>query len=283
MNAIRRTTSPWDRIDAAPVINLDSRPERWEHFKKSAKGIIPDEKLIRFSASMGVDIPGYGIPPWFRGKTTDSRWAARAGCTLSHQRTTTLAKENEWNTILILEDDADFSATNRNELSKTLDELLSDQFSWDVCYLGFSKTKGPSRHIGRIGNHDVFEVSGCSATHAYLLNSKARDWIIEKLPAVDRIWPWIALHRVIDRWYSWNMSLDLKIIAVSPSIITQSEGYSDLVENLTDYNLEFPGKVVRSSNSSLAFYCARMYWRIRGMTTLGHDLFRYLIKMKKGF
>ncbi len=275
--------SPWDQIDAIPVINLDKRPERWEQIVETTKGIFPENKLIRFSAALGVAIPGYGESPWFNGKSTDSRWAARAGCTLSHQQIMTMAIEKGWQTFLILEDDADFSQTDGKELAAVVGKLLVDRSSWDICYLGFSKTRGPSRLVSDIGKRGTYEVSGCGTTHAYLVNVTARDWLARNLPAEDSIWPWIAKHRVIDRWYSWNLARHLKVLAVSPSIITQTTGYSDLVENNVDYNIEFPGKVTLVPDSSMGYHMARVSWRVKGMTTLLHDSIRYLLKCIKGF
>lgn len=283
MMSAQQNDSPWDLIDAVPVVNLDNRPERWEKFLASAKGMLPADKMFRFSASLGSAIPGYGTAPWFKGKPTDSRWAGRAGCTLSHQRIMAEAREQGWDMLLILEDDADFSQTDEEELAAVLREVLAVRSSWDICYLGFSKTRGPSRPVGTEGKRDVFEITGCGTTHAYLVNAKARDWLVDKLPSEKTTWPWIAKHRVIDRWYSWNLALKLKVLAVSPSIITQATGFSDLVGSDVDYNSEFPGKVVRVTGNPIAFRLERLWWRVRGLTTLLHDSIRYQMKRRKGF
>ncbi len=283
MKAERQSESPWDPIDAVPVVNLDNRPERWEKFLASANGIVPADKMFRFSASLGTAIPGYGTAPWFKGKPTDSRWAGRAGCTLSHHRIMAKAKEQGWEMLLILEDDADFSETDKDELAAVLREVFSKRTSWDICYLGFSKTRGPSRFAGTAAKRDLFEITGCGTTHAYLVNAKAINWLVDQLPSEKSIWPWIAKHRVIDRWYSWNLSQKMKVLAVSPSIITQATGFSDLVGSNVDYSSEFPGKVIRVTGNGIAFYFERLWWRVRGITTLLHDSIRYCMKCKKGF
>jgi glycosyl transferase family 25 len=283
MIAERQPESPWDLIDAVPVVNLDNRPERWEKFLSSANGMLPEDKMFRFSASLGSAIPGYGTAPWFKGKPTDSRWAGKAGCTLSHQRIMAKAKEQGWEMLLILEDDADFSETDKDELAAVLWEVLSKRSSWDICFLGFSKTRGPSRPSGKAAKRDIFEITGCGTTHAYLVNAKARNWLVDQLPSEKSIWPWIAKHRVIDRWYSWNLSLKLKVLAVSPSIITQATGFSDLVGKNVDYSSVFPGKVTRFASNGISFHLERSWWRARGISTLLHDSIRYLIKCEKGF
>jgi len=273
----------WNHIDAVLVINLESRPERWERFSDSAKGILPEDKITKFPASLGLAISNYGMAPWFRGKPRDSRWAGRAGCALSHQRIMMAAVEKNWDIILVLEDDADFIDTNKDELDALLQKLLSERSSWDICYLGFSKTTGPSQSVGTIENRGVFKISGCGTTHAYLVNSTARDWLFKHLPNEKTIWPWIAQHRAIDRWYSRNLSWNLKILAISPSIVTQASGYSDLVESHVDYNSEFPGKVVQFTNSNLTYTFARFWWRVSCLVGSSYDWIRYLIKKSNGF
>jgi len=279
------TASVWDRIDAIPVVNLDCRPERWADLLASANGIFPEGKLTRFSASYGREIPGFGKPPWFRGKLTDNRWAARAGCTLSHQRIVEKAVSNGWKTVLVLEDDADFSNVSEVELVAILENLLANTRKWDVCYLGYSKATGPARLVGTVGGRDLCHVSGCATTHAYLINTTARDWLLQRLPSVESVWRWTARHRIIDRWYSWHLSRNLKVIAVSPALVPQAEGYSDIMQQKVDYNTEFPGRVThnQTSESHLRFACSRICWRARGFLTLLYDSIRYIRKKYNGF
>lgn len=274
--------SPWSLIDAVPVVNLDQRPERWARFMENAKGMIPEEKLVRFSASHGVSVVGYGEKPWFRGNSKDSRWGAKAGCTLSHQRLMEAAVENGWETILVLEDDADFSNTNAEELAMVIRQVMSQRNDWDVCYLGFSKTRGPSRKVGKLGDRVLYSISGAATTHAYIVNAKARDWARLKLPTLENLWEWTAEHRVVDRWYSWNMTIDLRVFAVSPSIITQMEGFSDIVGSNVDYDDEFPGRVI-DERSGISYCLRRVLWRLQRYCTLVQDRFRFFIKRIKGF
>ena len=44
----------WDVVDAALVINLDHRSDRWEKVREHLKSIVPDEKLHRVSAVLAV-------------------------------------------------------------------------------------------------------------------------------------------------------------------------------------------------------------------------------------
>jgi len=278
-------TSLWDQIDAIPVVNLDNRPERWESLLQSAGDLFPPGKLSRHSASYGREIPGFGEVPWFRGRSTDNRWAARAGCTLSHRKIMEKAVWEGWKTVLILEDDADFSEVTSPEFLEILRDLLSNRDTWDICYLGYSKATGPARQTGVSGERGLFRISGAATTHAYLINEKARDWLVQNLPPEESIWRWTARHRIIDRWYSWNLSKHLKVLAVSPAIVPQAEGYSDIVQQKVDYKNQFPGKVTHKQTyeSRLRFACSRICWRARGFLTLLHDSLRYIRKKYNGF
>lgn len=277
--------SVWDQIDAVPVINLDNRPDRWRRMLETTGDLFPPGKLARFSASLGKKIPGFATLPWFRGKPTDSRWAARAGCTLSHRRVVEEATKHGWNTILILEDDADFSMIDSKEFVATLMYLLEHREIWDVCYLGYSKSSGPARKSSSYGNREYCRVSGCATTHAYLINSKARDWLMQNLPSEDAIWQWTARHRIVDRWYAWNLSKHLKVLAISPAIIPQTEGFSDIVQQEVDYKNEFPGLVTREQThgSNIRYFVSRLFWHLRYHLTSMHDSIRYLRKKRKGF
>lgn len=283
MNVAPDHTTNWNFIDAILVINLDDRLHRWDQFLESVREHLPTDKLRRISAVYGRNLPAFGTPPWFNGRSTDVRWAARAGCTLSHRSIMELAATNDWKTVLILEDDADFSAINFQELDEILAYLRTNTNHWDVCYLGYSKSIGPSHCFENIGERSICRVSGCATTHAYLVNTEARNWILKKLPTESDIWPWIAKHRAIDRWYARHLSQKLRVIAVSPALIPQIAGYSDIVQKEVNYDLEFPGIVTNISRSATTFHTARVGWRANIIISSFYDLIRYLIKKSKGF
>ncbi len=275
--------SIWNQIAFVPVVNLDNRPERWNRLLVSSKECVPAEKLRRISAVVGRDLPSFKDPKWFKGKPTDARWAARAGCTLSHRKIMEMAESEDQPFTLVIEDDADFSKIYSSEFSYLLEQLIEDHTSWDVCYLGYSKATGPALLKTQVGTHSIFEVSGCATTHAYLVNARARNWILKNLPTEAAIWTWIAKHRAIDRWYARHLSRNLRVIAISPALIPQSEGYSDILQQEVDYEIEFPGKVTKISNSDLTYQYARFWWRITCLVASSYDSLRYLIKRSNGF
>lgn len=220
----------WSEIDAVLVINLEHSAERWQDFLAQTKSIIPQEMVYRVTAVPGEKISGYGERPWFRGGWRADTWAKRGGCVLSHRRALELARDRGWKRVLILEDDVEFCSdflSSANELGLAMSD---SSFDWDMIYLGFTDAKGPFQtHKMLTSSRHVTHIFGCHCAHAYIVNSRMRNWILRKLPDESLIWPWLAFHRAIDRWYSSHLGIKSKILAVSPPLINQKPGYSNIL------------------------------------------------------
>ena len=69
------------QIDGILVINMDSSPERYEHFMSTVGVHLPAEKLERISAVAGRELPSYGKAPWFTEKTGERArfWGGTGG------------------------------------------------------------------------------------------------------------------------------------------------------------------------------------------------------------
>jgi len=216
-------------VDGIVVINLDSRPERLERFRLQASAIEPLCDWVRISAVRGVDLPGYGQAPWFRGRHRDKTWAGRAGCVLSHRKTIEYAQQQGWRRVLIFEDDAEFGTELTAFLAAHTDDLLSLGAEWDVCYLGFTQPLGPIRKIRRFGNSaELYAVHGCYTAHAYILQDTTYPWLLDCLPSQIDIWPWLSRHRAIDRWYARHLSEKFRVTAISPTLVGQFSDFSDI-------------------------------------------------------
>lgn len=221
----------WDMIDGVLVVNLDSRPDRWQDMQARTAGFIPADKLHRLPATLGAALPGFGTPPWFRGRKRDRTWAGRAGCTLSHRAAIAHSKSHNWRTVLILEDDIEIEPALAEVMAGLSAALQASD--WDVCYLGFTDPVPPFRTLAKLPDgHSLCAVSGCSTTHAYLLRDSSFELLLEKLPTADTIWHWISRHRAIDRWYYRNLARYFNVCAVSPALINQQGGFSDITQRL---------------------------------------------------
>jgi GR25 family glycosyltransferase involved in LPS biosynthesis len=211
------------------VINLDSRTDRWETFQREILPQFEGLPVDRISATLGTQIPGYGKAPYFRGRKRDRTWAARGGCTLSHRNAMLHAKAKGWSHLLILEDDITIERTPTPEFLNALQNAFqSTQF--DVCYLGFTDPVAPFRQLVNLGSgYALHQVFGCSTTHAYLHSAHSINSLLSILPTAESIWNWIARHRAIDRFLSRNLSPQLNVTALSPSLIIQRPCFSDIV------------------------------------------------------
>jgi GR25 family glycosyltransferase involved in LPS biosynthesis len=195
-----------------------------------------------------------------------------------------IAKENNWNNILILEDDVEL-LPNFQEIIKQLPQLLWDSgFAWDVCFLGYTEPQKPFKILARTASCELVQFSGCNATHAYLLNSSARDWIITQLPEPDQIWQWTARYRAIDRWYRRNLSRNFVVTALSNSLFNQSYGFSDIEcrkKSLTD-EVCVTNISVQSKPKGLFNWHLRMKV-LKNRMLLAYDYLRATSKRLNGF
>ena len=96
--------------------------------------------------------------------------------------------------------------------------------------LGQQDVRHDLRQLVELGSgYALHQVFGCSTTHAYLHSTHSINSMLSVLPTPESIWKWIARHRAIDRFLSRNLSPELKVTALSPSLIVQRPCFSDIV------------------------------------------------------
>lgn len=272
----------WDHLDGIVAINLDERTDRWEALQNQAAELAGQPLIERISAIRGANLPGFGKAPWFRGRTSTKRWGSRAGCTQSHRKVMEHAQSQDWQTFLILEDDADLTNINQENLANLCSALFEKNTEWDLCYLGFSKSVGTGFTIDTFSEFTLCEIFGCYTTHAYLIKQKARDWILSQLPATEDTWSWHARHGSIDRWYSRKLSSNLTVYGITPSLIPQKAGFSDIAQRSVDYNEEFSGFVSSSTKDRQTFKRRKKTKHIQQCAREFYDWIRARIKRYKG-
>ena len=217
------------------VINLDERTDRRNAFQEQealwqeAFGCLPR----RFSAVAGLALPGYGEGPWFRTRITERRkrsWAGKAGCILSHRAVIQDAHRSGAETVLIVEDDALLIREAAQLWEKTVSGWISQlPEDWAAVYLCSCTPQQPVQVAARTNEIRLLEVSGASNTVAYLLNRRVFAALLDELPEQQSIWPWVARHKAIDRWYSRNLNRFGHVYVCSPSIVLQQQiGHSDI-------------------------------------------------------
>lgn len=276
----------WDLLDAVLVLNLDQRPERWETLRTQTRGLVPADKLHRVPAVLGRTLPGFGQPPWFRGRKRDTTWAARGGCVLAHRRALELARREGWTRVLVLEDDVEFTAAFASLARALGPHLAPGGEPWDVCYLGYTDPQGPARTLASLNaSHRLAEVFGCNCAHAYIVTPRARDWLLARLPDERSIWPWLARRRAVDRWYRRVLGARFRVLAVSPSAINQSAGFSDIVgrETLYQTNGAHTLEIRPAGHGDTGFALRRACRAALNRALDAYDGCRGLLKRLRGF
>ena len=274
------TDAFWARVGGVLVVNLDNRSDRWQAMQSLTRGLIPADKLHRLPAVLGAALPGFGERPWFRGRPRDKTWAGRAGCTLSHRAAIAHAKAAGWRTLLILEDDIEL-APDLPVVLAALPGALA-RHDWDVCYLGYTDPVSPYRTLALLpAGHTLCRVSGASTTHAYLLRDTSYDWLLARLPEPAAIWRWTSRHRAIDRWYYRNLARRFTVCAVSPAVINQQGGYSDITQR--EHEKLHTTRVPEPRHGALGFALLGV-WRWLGFRLAEpRDWLRGRIKQWRGF
>jgi hypothetical protein len=266
------------------VINLDSRTDRREIFQREILPHFHGLPVDRISATLGTQIPGYGKAPYFRGRKRDRTWAARGGCTLSHRAALLHAKAKGWRHLLILEDDISIEAAPSPAFLASLQKALKST-GFDICYLGFTDPVSPFRQLSDLGSgYTLHQVFGCSTTHAYLHSTRSINRLLAVLPTPESIWKWITRHRAIDRFLSRNMSPELIVTALSPSLIVQRPCFSDIVGKDVVACTETHQTVIASQHSNAHAYQASLLNQAASFKRSGHlDLLRGFWKSHRGF
>jgi glycosyl transferase family 25 len=99
-------------------INLDKRKDRKEEIESELTKYNLFDKSERIRA---IETPGQGI----------------LGCTMSHLNAIKLAKERNYDNVLILEDDFQFMIS-KEEFENQLKTFFESQISYDVCMISYN-------------------------------------------------------------------------------------------------------------------------------------------------
>jgi glycosyl transferase family 25 len=137
----------WEFIDKIIYINLDIRHDRREIMKQFfEQGQVPKDKIMRFPAIFNH--------------------IGAVGASQSHLEILKLAKQNNWNNVLILEDDVKW--TNFDSNYNQLENLMKDE--WDVCMLG-------GAYVEREGLRVKIAYSG----YSYIVRNHYYDKLIQNI------------------------------------------------------------------------------------------------------
>lgn len=155
-----------DFVNKGYYINLDYKTERNEKTIEELKKYDLTDLVQRVSAVQAFDqtvVCEYGSDDW--KKCVD-------GCTQSHLKIINEAIENNYERILIFEDDIHFYEDGIippiTKIENPLDEITKVN-AWDILYLGGSLL---DQYVTLTDKH-LIRVSGMNTSHAYILNHTA--------------------------------------------------------------------------------------------------------------
>ena len=189
-------------------INLVNREDRKELVEKECKKI--GVNSIRFNAVKMIN--------------------GRIGCSMSHLKCLQIAKNNNWDHVMILEDDIEF--LNPDLFINQINKFLVNEKNWDVLLVA-----GNNVPPYQVINDYAIKVTHCQTTTGYIVNSHYYDKLIENIKigiqklmidpnqhkyyAIDKYW--IQLQK-INNWY-----------LIIPATVVQREDYSDIEKRTTNY------------------------------------------------
>jgi len=195
-------------IKHAFYINLETRPDRKVHVEEQLK--IIGVQAERFNA---IKLPNGAL-----------------GCSMSHLKCLEIAKENNWEHLLIVEDDIQF--LNPEVFINQLNKFLNLHAEWDVILIA-----GNNLPPYEIIDDTCVKVSQCQTTTGYIVKNHYYNTLIDNirsgitnlikepsqhfLYAIDKYW--FNLQQK-DMWY-----------LITPLTVTQREGYSDIEKRPTNY------------------------------------------------
>lgn len=179
----------WKLFDRIYVINLPSRIDRLQAIEEQMKSVLIPE----YHRRDGIIVN--------EGKILKDR---EEGCKLAHLGVIQEAKDNNFNRILVLEDDCIFENNTKETLLKYKDSIEKSEY--DIFYLGANIYQGRYYSL-----------------HAYIVNKSMYDIFLS----------YKSIDKPIDVLVAEGPG---KFYCIDPRIAYQSAGYSDILKQDVFYD-----------------------------------------------
>jgi glycosyl transferase family 25 len=195
-------------IKHAFYINLQSRPDRKQHVETQLKNIgINAERFNAIKLSNGA-----------------------VGCSMSHLKLIETAKANNWEHILIVEDDILF--TEPSLFVNQFNKFLSKHKSFDVVLIAGNNLP-PYRKI----DNTCVQVTRCQTTTGYLVQNHYYDTLINNYKkGILELMKEPSKHILyaIDKYW-FRLQESHKWYLIIPLTVAQREDYSNIEKRPTNY------------------------------------------------
>lgn len=191
-------------------INLERRKDRWNECLLEFKNKELNN-IERVSAVDGKDLM------FFSQKVNSSALAL----ILTNEKIFESAIENNYETILILEDDIEFTDQVKN-ISSFIEKLPEN---WDMIYFGGNHNTHVGHKAPESINEKVVKLHHTFSTHCIGINKKAYQPILDRIRKRDQ---------PLDVIYS-DLQKKLNVYSFVPAMATQRVSFSDIENKVTDY------------------------------------------------
>jgi GR25 family glycosyltransferase involved in LPS biosynthesis len=200
-------------IRHALYINLDSRKDRRDHVETQLAAIKSGMVNLVAERFNAIKHPEGAI-----------------GCSMSHMRCIQIAKERDWDHVLVCEDDILF--TNVPLFLTQLSKFMTTVPDWDVVLLA-----GNNIPPFEVVNDACIQISNCQTTTGYIVRSHYYDTLIANYrTGINQLMrnPTQKLDYAIDRYW-FELQRQHLWFLITPLSVVQREDYSDIEQRVTNY------------------------------------------------
>jgi glycosyl transferase family 25 len=224
------------KIDKVFIINLEHRIDRREKILKELekvgienyeffKAIKPNVNMVKEWNRNFLN----PIPEWFKktgGDETKYRIGS-LGCMLSHYEILKICLQNNYENVLILEDDTEFVTPSGIKFEQILNMVKNQtkNIKFGLFYLA-------GNHLGskiESVSQNVNKVTGTLTTGSYIINKSIIKFILDNIKGFER---------EIDVFYAQIIQKRFPCYCLHPHLTKQGDGYSDIVQRNVSYKLE---------------------------------------------
>lgn len=222
-------------IDKTYIINLEHRTDRKEKMIQELNNVgisnyeffkaykLTQEDIVKWNPNFLISIPS-----WFLNTKGDFNKykIGSLGCLKSHFEIIKTAYDNNYENILILEDDTHFliQDTFESVLQKMDPQTNKIYNDFGILYLCGNHSTSKITKI----TQNICYINGTLTTSSYIINKRAMKLIIEQLNHYDR---------EVDVFYSNILQNQIPCYCFIPHFTTQSSDYSDILHKNVYYNL----------------------------------------------
>jgi len=197
-----------ENIEHAFYINLETRTDRRQHVETQLQNI--GITANRFNA---IKLNNGAI-----------------GCSMSHLKCLEIAKENNWDHVMIVEDDILF--LNPNVFKNQLNKFFKNHKDFDVVLIAGNNVP-PYQKI----DDSCVKVYRCQTTTGYIVQKHYYDTLINNIKEGVKqliIHPDQHVFYAIDKYWFHLQEKDNWFL-ITPLTVTQREDYSDIEKRPTNY------------------------------------------------